>query len=81
MPTETLVESRSKHLKLDQSVAEALRTAGRELASRASWWGADADPADEESPERTVISCAPSGTGQYDVTVKNENRVLRIAKK
>lgn len=54
----------------------ALASLGRELASRADWWGADREAV---SAERTVIEMARAGAGIWEIRVRDAVGVIVLA--
>jgi hypothetical protein len=79
MRNETLTESRPAVLALEAAEADALRALGQQLASKATWWGADEDsiPADDTT-ERTVVRCVEVSAGMFEVTVANAVGLIAV---
>lgn len=65
MRSEVLVESCASPLRLSAAEAEALRHAGRRLASDRTWWG---NP-DEPLADRSIIRCQRLDSDTWHVTV------------
>ena len=68
-PTERLVESRPRTLRLDQDQYAELSRLARELVGSSTWWGAES--ADDEPSSRRVIEIERRGDDTYAVSVKN----------
>ena len=75
MRTEHLRESAEKVLELTEHQATALAAAGRRLASRKAWWGADDD---EPTADRTVVWVQPRRPGHWAVRVSDAVGVLSV---
>ena len=78
MRNETLTESRSTLLSLSASEAGALRALGQQLASKATWWGAERRAPADDTSERSVISCVETAVGAYTVTVANAVGLIAV---
>ena len=68
-----LQESREQLLDLTDDEAQALRQAGRRLASTKRWWGQA-----ETEEQRSAIWCVPAGLGLWRVTVANAVGLISI---
>ena len=73
MRTLAVIESQDANVSLSQQEAEALRAAGRRLASTSTYWGADTAP-----EERSVLGCRPRGRGRWTLRVRDAVGVIAI---
>lgn len=65
MSAYSLIESRTERVSLSDAEAASLRELGRRLAGDSLFW------AEEESAQRSAISCARADEGVYEVRVDN----------
>jgi 5-methylcytosine-specific restriction enzyme subunit McrC len=74
------VENKRTSLQITDQQALGIREVGKRLASSTSWWGASAPtPDDEDETEtRSVIKCARSAGGGWDVTFSNVVGALAV---
>ena len=74
MRTETITESKEALITLTLDEASALRATGQRLASSSTYWGSKPD----DGEDRTVVSCEPTSSSHWRVTVRNAIGVIRV---
>ena len=74
MRIEQLIESQPSILELNRAEAAALNRAGRRLASKKSWWGAD----DSEDKDRSIIRCRPTSSDKWQVRVQDAVGIVSV---
>jgi len=64
-----LVESKWRELDLDAEQAREVARLGKDLASKASWWGQGLR--EPKSTEPSLLQCRPTSSGRWEIRVDN----------